>query len=162
MKITVVWIGKTASEPVAALIRGYADRIKHYMPFYVLEIPNVKNVNDVDKLRSAEGRLILKNVQHDDVVVLLDDKGKQYTSPEFADYINGRSLASVRNLVFVIGGAYGFSSEVYSRADGFLSLSRMTFSHQIIRPLFFEQIYRAMTILRGEPYHHEESLWSKK
>lgn len=157
-----MWVGKTTSDYVANMTDEYSDRIKHYLSFKVIELPNIKNVKEADLLRQAEGKMILKSLQNDDYVILLDDKGRQYTSLEFAGMINRHAVGSVRNMVFVIGGAYGFSKDVYERADGYLSLSKMTFSHQIIRPVFFEQIYRAMTILRGEPYHHEDSLWNKK
>ncbi len=164
MKFCVLWVGKTTASYFQEPIDLYVGRIKHYMPIEIVEIPDLRNTKSLDcqQVSEREGALILQQLRNDDYVVLLDDKGKQFSSMEFATWIQQRANSSVKRLVFVIGGAYGFSLDVYRRADSFLSISRMTFSHQIIRPIFLEQLYRAMTIQRGEPYHHEESLWNKK
>lgn len=161
MKISVIWIGKTSTDYINTAIETYVNRIKHYVPFKIIEIPEVKGITDTAELRVAEGNKILKTISSNDYLVLLDDKGEQFTSMQFAKYIDNMNIRSTANTVFVIGGAFGFSREVYRRANAFLSLSKMTFSHQIIRPLFLEQIYRAMTILKNEPYHHEDSLWNE-
>ena len=141
-------------------VADYAARIKHYMPLEIVELPDARGVakTDVNALRTAEGEAILRQLKPDDYVVLLDDKGRQYTSPQFSDQLQRLALSSTRRVVYVIGGAFGFSLDVYNRANALLSLSKMTYSHQMIRAIFLEQIYRAMTIARGEPYHHEESL----
>ena len=163
MKIAIIWVGKTSTAYVSAAIEEYVGRIKHYMPLEVITIPELKNTKSIPMpvQRDKEGELILKNIQNDDFVVLLDDKGKEFTSINFANWIDRLNHQGTKRLVFVIGGAYGFSQSVYDRSNNLLSLSKMTFSHQIIRPMFTEQLYRAMTILRGEPYHHEESLLKK-
>ena len=160
MKIQLLWVGRTAKSYVSEAIDEYAGRIGRYMPFETVQLADVKNAGHLtsSEVRDREGEMILRALRSDDMVVLLDDKGREYTSIEFASWIGGMANRSVRQLVFVIGGAYGFSQGVYDRADALLSISRMTFSHQIVRPIFLEQLYRAMTILRGEPYHHEESL----
>ncbi|MGM9804974.1 MAG: 23S rRNA (pseudouridine(1915)-N(3))-methyltransferase RlmH [Candidatus Aphodosoma sp.] len=162
MKIAIVWIGKTAVGYMQEAVADYAGRIRHYMPFELVDVPDVRGVakGDADALRIAEGQAVLRQLKPDDYVVLLDDKGRQYTSPQLAAEIERLSLSSARRVVYVIGGAFGFSLELYNRADALLSLSKMTFSHQMVRAVFLEQIYRAMTILRGEPYHHDESLFS--
>lgn len=135
----------------------YASRIWHYVPFSVVEIPELKNVSALsrEQIKEKEGELIMKNVKPTDWVVLLDEHGKEYRSLEFASMLEDKMTRIGKDIVFVVGGAYGFSDKVYSRADDKLSLSKMTFSHQIVRALFLEQLYRAFTIMRGEPYHHE-------
>ena len=127
------------------------------MPFQVVEIPELKNASALsrDQIKSREGELVLKNLRPSDEVILLDEKGREYRSTDFAALLQEKLSRSSRDLVFVIGGAYGFSPEVYSRADGKMSLSQMTFSHQMVRTIFAEQLYRAFTIIKGEPYHHE-------
>ncbi len=127
------------------------------MPFSVIEIPELKNTSSLSKARikDKEGDLILKNLKSTDRVILLDERGKEHRSIEFADEIRKMTLGSGKDIVFVIGGAYGFSEAVYDRCDGKISLSRMTFSHQMVRVIFTEQLYRAFTIIKGEPYHHE-------
>ena len=127
------------------------------MPFEIKESPELKNVSSLsrDQIRTAEGKLILKNLRDSDEVVLLDEHGREFRSVEFASMLEKRLSASSRDLVFVIGGAYGFSTEVYERASSKISLSKMTFSHQMVRTIFVEQLYRAFTIIRGESYHHE-------
>ena len=164
MKICVVWVGKTNDNSFSQCIDNYLNRIKHYLTLELMEIQDVKNAKsiEVNELRIREGNLILKSLKNDDYVILLDDKGKQYTSVEFSKKIESLNLSSKKRVVFVIGGAFGFSLDVYKRADDFLSLSKMTFSHQMIRILLVEQIYRSMTIIKGEPYHHEDSLFYKK
>lgn len=163
MKIALVWIGKTAVDYMQKAVADYAGRIKHYMPLELIEVADVRGVakGDANALRIAEGQAVMRQLKPDDYVVLLDDKGRQYTSPQLAAEIGRLNLTSTRRVVYIIGGAFGFSLEMYDRANAFLSLSKMTFSHQMIRAVFLEQIYRAMTILRGEPYHHEESLFDE-
>ena len=164
MKLAILWVGKTSTDYINKAIDTYVQRIGHYMPIEIIEVPDVKNAKNMDtaQLRQKEGELIIKQLRSDDYIVFLDDKGKQMSSTEFAYWIDKTNMnSSIKRLVFVIGGAYGFSLDAYKQAKSFLSISKMTFSHQIIRPILVEQIYRAMTILRGEPYHHEESLFSK-
>ena len=155
MKISLILIGKTADSRLESLINEYLDRIKHYIPFEIKTLEPKRGKQDSEALiKQQEGELILKAIPASADVVLLDERGKQYRSIEFADYLQ-KKMSSGRDLVFVVGGPFGFSQEVYDRANGQISLSKMTFSHQMIRLLFTEQIYRAMTILRHEPYHHE-------
>lgn len=148
--------GKTIDARLQSLIDDYQQRLKHYVPFELVVIPDIKNAKSLsqEQLKSAEGDAILSRLTPATDVVLLDEHGREYRSVEFADYLQ-KKMSSGRDLAFVIGGAYGFSPAVYERANGKLSLSQMTFSHQMIRIMAIEQIYRAMTILRGEPYHHE-------
>ena len=156
MKTLLLQVGKTVDKHLAACINDYADRIGHYIPFEICTIPELKNTKALseEQQKEREGELILKQLQSGDMVVLLDEHGKEWRSIEFATWL-GKKQQSVRRLVFVIGGPYGFSPDVYSYANEKISLSRMTFSHQMIRLIFVEQLYRAMTIMRGEPYHHE-------
>ena len=156
MKITLLVVGKTTSAQIESLIQEYQKRLTHYVPFALQVIPELKNTKALtpDQQKQAEGELILRAVAQNADLVLLDEHGKEYRSIEFADYIQ-KKMSSGRDVVFVVGGPYGFSEAVYQRANGKLSLSKMTFSHQMVRLFFVEQIYRAMTILRGEPYHHE-------
>ena len=156
MKTELLEIGKTVNKHFVAVINDYCERISHYMPFTVITIPDLKNTKALSEAqqKEREGELILKAIQSSDTVVLLDEHGTEYRSIEFASWLE-RQQHTARRLVFVIGGPYGFSSAVYSRADHMLSLSKMTFSHQMIRMTFCEQIYRACTIIKGEPYHHE-------
>ena len=153
MKTELIQIGKTVNKHFVAVINDYCERILHYMPFTVTTIPDLKNTKSLSEAqqKEREGELILKALQPSDTVVLLDERGTEFRSIEFASWLE-RQQHTARRLVFVIGGPYGFS---YSRADQMLSLSKMTFSHQMIRMTFCEQIYRACTIIRGEPYHHE-------
>ena len=165
MKLAILWVGKTANDYTSKAIDTYVQRIGHYMPIEIIEVPDVKNAKNMDtaQLRQKEGELIIKQLRSDDYVVFLDDKGKQMSSTEFAYWIDKTNMnSSIKRLVFVIGGAYGFSIDAYRQAKSFLSISKMTFSHQMIRTMLVEQIYRAMTILRGEPYHHEETLFYDK
>lgn len=156
MKITLLVVGKTTDARLDSLIDEYSARIKHYIPFSIQIIPELKNTKALSEpqQKSAEGELILKAVTANAMMVLLDEHGKQHRSIEFASWIQ-KKMSSGRDLTFVVGGPYGFSEAVYRRADEKISLSDMTFSHQMIRLLFTEQIYRAMTILKNEPYHHE-------
>jgi 23S rRNA (pseudouridine1915-N3)-methyltransferase len=133
------------------------SRLKHYIPFSIIEIPELENVSAMskDQIKTKEGELILKNIKPTDEVILLDEHGKEFSSVEFAKIIQDRISYGGKDMVFVIGGAYGFSEPVYKRANSKISLSRMTFSHQMVRAIFAEQLYRAFTIIKGEPYHHE-------
>ena len=154
MKILLM-VGKTTDARLVSLIDEYQQRLKHYVPFELVILPDIKNAKSLtqDQLKAAEGEAILAKVGTTEVV-LLDEHGAEYRSVDFASWLQ-KKMGSGRDLTLVIGGAYGFSPAVYERANGKLSLSQMTFSHQMIRLMAIEQIYRAMTILRGEPYHHE-------
>ena len=156
MKTLLIQVGKTVNKHFQAGINDYVERISHYMPFDVVTIPELKNAKNLseEQQKNAEGELILRQLQPSDTVVLLDEHGKEFRSIEFARWLEQKQLTA-RRLVFVIGGPYGFSPAVYGRANELLSLSRMTFSHQMIRLTFTEQVYRACTIIKGEPYHHE-------
>lgn len=156
MKITLLVVGKTTSAQVESLIQEYQKRLTHYIPFALQVIPELKNTKALtpDQQKQAEGELILRAVAQSADLVLLDEHGKEFRSIEFAYYMQ-KKMSSGRDVFFVVGGPYGFSEAVYQRANGKISLSKMTFSHQMVRLFFVEQIYRAMTILRGEPYHHE-------
>ncbi len=155
MKISLLVIGKTTDGRLVSLIDDYRQRLSHYVPFELVVIPDIKNAKSLtqDQLKAAEGEAILAKVGTTEVI-LLDEHGAEYRSVEFAEWLQ-KKMGSGRDLSLVIGGAYGFSPAVYQRANGKLSLSQMTFSHQMIRLMAIEQIYRAMTILRNEPYHHE-------
>ena len=157
MKITLLTVGKTDVRWVREGLDLYVSRLTHYVPFLLVEIPELKNVSALtkDQIKQKEGELILKQLKSSDEVVLLDEHGREMTSLEFARAIEGKMSRASRDIVFVIGGAYGFSLDVYGRADGKISLSKMTFSHQMVRTIFAEQLYRAFTIIKGEPYHHE-------
>ena len=155
MKTVLILVGKTTDKHFAAGIDDYASRISHYMPFEIVVIPELRNTKSLGEhqQKAAEGELILRQIQPSDTVVLLDEHGKERRSVEYARWLEQRSM-NARRLVFVIGGPYGFSPEVYQRADEKRSLSLMTFSHQMVRLIFTEQLYRACTIIKGEPYHH--------
>lgn len=157
MKISLMVIGKTDAYYFVEAIKEYESRLKHYIPFDIQILPDVKNTKSltVEQQKEKEGELIIKNLQAGDVLVLLDEKGKEFTSVQFASYIERKMHAVSKRLVFLVGGPYGFSEEVYQEASDKISLSKMTFSHQMIRLIFIEQLYRAMTILNNEPYHHE-------
>ena len=157
MKITLLTVGKTDRDWVKQGLDIYVSRLKHYIPFSVVEIPELKTVSALtkDQIKSREGELILKSIKPTDDVILMDERGKQYTSIELARVLQDKISYVGKDIVFIIGGAYGFSDAVYERANSKISLSRMTFSHQMVRAIFAEQIYRAFTIMRGEPYHHE-------
>ncbi len=157
MKITLLTVGKTDKDWVRQGMDIYVSRLKHYIPFSVVEIPELKNVSAMtrEQIKVREGELILRNIKPSDDMILLDERGKEYTSTELAKVIQDKISYAGKDMVYVIGGAYGFSDAVYQRANSKISLSRMTFSHQMVRAIFVEQIYRAFTIMRGEPYHHE-------
>ena len=156
MRVTLLTVGKTDIKWVSEGLEVYSSRLPHYIPFELREIPELKNVSAFtkDQIKTAEGKLILKALKDSDDLILLDERGKEFRSVEFADWLQ-KKFQNGRDLVFVIGGAYGFSQEVYARAGGMISLSKMTFSHQMVRTIFVEQLYRALTILKGESYHHE-------
>ena len=157
MKITLLTVGKTDRDWVRQGLDIYVSRLKHYIPFILTEIPELKNVSALskDQIKLKEGELILKNIRPADDVILLDEHGKEYSSVQLAKILQDKISYECKDIVFVIGGAYGFSDAVYERANSKLSLSKMTFSHQMVRTIFAEQLYRAFTIMKGEPYHHE-------
>ncbi len=157
MKIELMAVGKTQTRYLEEGVRIYTERICHYVPFTLTILPDIKATRSLTEAqqKEMEGQRIMAALQASDYVVLLDERGSQMTSREFASFIDRRMTAGLKRLVFVIGGAYGFPDNIYARADAKLSLSKMTFSHEMIRLFFTEQIYRAMTILRGEPYHHD-------
>ena len=156
MKIQLLLTGKTTDARLASLIDDYQQRLKHYVPFELVVIPDIKNAKSLsqDQLKTAEGEAILSRLTPAMDVLLLDEHGREFRSIEYADFLQ-KKMTSGKDLALVIGGAYGFSEAVYQRANGKISLSQMTFSHQMIRLIAIEQLYRAMTILRNEPYHHE-------
>ena len=157
MKICLLVIGKTDAGYVHAGVEEYEKRLKYYTSYEMQVIPDIKNRKSLTETqqREREGELIMGRLEGTDVVVLLDERGGEYTSKGFAEFLAQKMLAGVKRLVFVVGGPYGFSEQVYKRAQGKVSLSKMTFNHQMVRMIFAEQLYRAMTILKGEPYHHE-------
>lgn len=157
MKAVLLVIGKTDEPFLAQGINKYVERITRYMPFEVLVIPDLKNTKKLshNQQKDHEGRLLLKKTLPGDFIVLLDEKGKEFRSVQFAQWLNKIFLSGHKRVVFVIGGPYGFSQEVYKAAQAKFSLSKMTFSHQLIRLIFVEQFYRGHTILKNEPYHHE-------
>ena len=156
MKTELIVVGKTTSKHISACIDDYAERIGHYMPFTISVIPELKNTKAIteQQQKEREGEMILQRVSATDTLILLDEHGTEHRSIEFATWLQKKQL-SARRLVFVVGGPYGFSQQVYNRANEMISLSRMTFSHQMVRLVFTEQLYRACTIIKGEPYHHE-------
>ena len=156
MHITLLTMGKTDIRWVADGLEMYASRLSHYAPFQVREIPELKNAGalSAEQIKHREAELLLKAVKPQDTVILLDEHGDEYTSLQFASRLE-RWMQGGKDLVFVVGGAYGFATEMYDRASSKLSLSKMTCSHQLVRTVFAEQLYRAFTILRGEPYHNE-------
>src|ERR1700744_2411538 len=157
MKITLLLIGKTEDAYLREGISKYLNRLRHYIRIDFIEIPELKNTKALtqEQQKTKEAELILKKLLPADHVILLDEKGVQLTSQQFADYLDKKAISSVNNLVFIVGGPYGFDQSVYQRANDKLSLSKMTFSHQMVRLFFVEQLYRAFTIIKGEPYHHE-------
>lgn len=157
MKIKLLAVGKTDQPALNELIDNYQKRLKHYITFEIEIIPDVKNAKSLNQsqLKEKEGQLILSKIQSGDVMVLLDEKGKHFRSIEFSDYLQKKMNAATKQLIFVIGGPFGFSDAVYDTAQEKISLSKMTFSHQMIRLFLTEQIYRSFTILKNEPYHHE-------
>lgn len=156
MKTILILVGKTNDKHFVAGINDYAERISHYMPFEIVTLPELKNTKSLseEQQKVMEGDMIAKLLQPSDTVVLLDEHGKKMRSVEYAVWLQ-RTANNARRLVFIIGGPYGFSPAIYQRANDKISLSRMTFSHQMVRLIFTEQLYRACTIIKGEPYHHE-------
>ncbi|GGH21529.1 23S rRNA (pseudouridine(1915)-N(3))-methyltransferase RlmH [Mucilaginibacter phyllosphaerae] len=157
MKITFITVGKTEDAYLKEGIEKYVKRLKHYTKLELVDIPELKNTKALteEQQKAKEAELILKKITVQDHVILLDENGLEFTSVQFANYINKRSVSSSANLIFIVGGPYGFDQLVYQRANDKLSLSRMTFSHQMVRLFFVEQLYRAYTIIKGEPYHHQ-------
>jgi 23S rRNA (pseudouridine1915-N3)-methyltransferase len=157
MKIVLTVVGKTTDKHFVASIQEYVQRICHYVPFFIEVIPELKGTKNLSEKeqKEREGELILRFFQSGDYIVLLDERGNERRSIEFAQWMQKKMSAGLKRLIFVVGGPYGFSEAVYAAAQEKVSLSQMTLSHQMIRLLFVEQIYRAMTILNGEPYHHE-------
>ena len=157
MQIELIVVGKTDSKEVTALVEMYQKRVNHYCRFAITTLPDLRNTKNLSSQQQnqREGERILDQLTESDYVVLLDEHGDELRSVEFAQWMRKRMVSGLKRLVFVIGGPYGFSDEVYRRANQKISLSKMTFSHQIVRAIFAEQIYRAFTILNNEPYHHE-------
>jgi len=155
MRITLLESGKTKDSFIREGVELFRRRIVHYVPFRIETLPDLKNTRNLTmkEVQEQEGQFILKALKPGDFMILLDERGKEFHSISFAEYLNGLE-GRVNHLLFVIGGPYGFSEEVYKRADALLSLSKLTFSHQLVRVIFMEQLYRAYTILKGEPYHH--------
>ena len=156
MRIKLLVVGKTTDSRIVSLIDDYQNRLKHYVPFSLEVLPELRNAKSLseEQQKTAEGEMILKAVSAAEEMILLDEHGKEFRSMEFSEYLQ-KKMSAGRDIVFVVRGPYGFSEAVYARANGKISLSKMTFSHQMVRLFFVEQIYRAMTILRHEPYHHE-------
>lgn len=157
MEIILLTVGKTTTSYIQSGIDEYCKRLKHYVPFSIKSLQDIKNSKKLSESqqKEEEGKLILANITSSDQVVLLDERGDLLTSRAFSVFLQKGMGSGRKRMIFIIGGPYGFSPEVYSRADCLLSLSRMTFSHEMIRLFFTEQVYRAMTIIRGEPYHHD-------
>lgn len=157
MKVILLAIGRTVEKHYITAINDYTERVKHFIPFDMEVIPELKNTRSlsIDQQKEKEGELILKALQPGDFIVLLDENGKEYRSIEFASWVEKKMANVNKRLVFIIGGPYGFSEKVYQASQEKISLSKMTFSHQMVRLVFVEQLYRAMTILNGSPYHHE-------
>ena len=157
MKISLVVIGKTNGKFLIDGINEYTKRLSFYIPFYIVYLPDIKNNKKLsfEQQKTQEGAILLGEIDKSDYVVLLDEHGKEFTSIEFSRYIEKKMTTVSKRLVFVVGGPYGFSNEVKERANEKISLSKMTFSHEMIRLIFTEQLYRAMTIINNEPYHHE-------
>jgi len=157
MRIKVICIGKTDQSYLIEGEQIYLKRLMHYISVEKIEIPDLKKQKNLsrDQIKQLEGKEILNRINAHDAVYLLDERGKVYSSIDFSEFLQQQFNLSLKNVVFVIGGAYGFSDEVYARAKGMISLSKLTFSHQMVRLFFIEQLYRALTILRDEPYHHE-------
>ncbi len=157
MKIILLTVGKSTNPHLIKLQEEYQNRLKFYIPFEIIVIPELKNNKNLSAAEQLEKEadLILKQLETNDETILLDENGKQFNSVGFSDFIAKKMLASHKRMIFVVGGPYGFSDRIYKRANGMVSLSQMTFSHQMVRLFFIEQLYRAMTILKGEPYHHQ-------
>lgn len=157
MNLTLLAIGKTDNAELEILVKEYENRLGHYIKFEFKALPDIKNTKNlsIERQKQKEGVLLLKSLSPTDVLVLFDERGKQFSSKEFAHELQKRMNSGIKNLVFVIGGPYGFSKEVHLRANQKISLSKLTFSHQMVRLFVVEQLYRAFTILRNEPYHHD-------
>lgn len=157
MNIKLIAVSPTAAAYLREGIASYVSRLQHYIKFEYLEIAPVKKTKSISQseLKLIEGKALLKYINPSSVVILLDEKGREHSSLEFSEFIQKQMNSGIKNIVFIVGGAFGFSDEVYKRANQKLSLSRMTFSHQMVRLFFVEQLYRAFTIIKGEPYHHE-------
>lgn len=157
MEITLLTVGKTSTGYIQTGIDEYCKRLRRYVPFNIKCLPDIKNTRSLSEpqQKAAEGNLILNELSSSDLAVLLDERGEMPTSRGFSEFLQKGMASGRKRMVFVVGGPYGFSPEVYARADAKLSFSRMTFSHEMIRLFFTEQVYRAMTILKGEPYHHD-------
>ncbi|WP_374442403.1 23S rRNA (pseudouridine(1915)-N(3))-methyltransferase RlmH [Epilithonimonas sp.] len=157
MRINLICIGKTDDKEIVSLMKYYLPRIPKHWNFELMEIPDVKNAKNLnpEQLKKEEAKLFQNNIDASDLVIILDEKGKQFTSREFSEKIDFWMGSSVKKIHFLVGGAYGFSEEIYSRANEKIALSKMTFTHQMIRLFFVEQIYRAATILQGKPYHND-------
>ena len=157
MKGVLIVVGKTTDKRFEAITQEYIERIRHYIPFTIEVIPELKNTKGLsqDEQKKREGELIQKNLQPGDYIVLLDEHGSERSSMDFSSWMQKKMAAGPKRLVFIVGGPYGFSDAIHQKGNEEISLSRMTLSHQMIRMFFVEQIYRAMTILNGEPYHHE-------
>ena len=156
MKIKLIAIGKTDSKDLQPLIEEYSKRLSFYVSFNFEIIPDIKNAKNLSKKQQkiAEGNELLKRIEKSDTIIILDEKGKTFSSVEFSVFLQKKMNSGLKNLIFMIGGPYGFSEEIYQRANAKISLSTMTFSHQMVRLFFIEQLYRGFTILRNEPYHH--------
>lgn len=156
MKITLITVGKTDSKQLQLLQDEYGKRLKHYIGFEILVIPDIKNSKNLseEQQKKLEGEEILKQIAASEPFILLDEKGKSFSSTQFSAFLQKKMNSGLKNLIFVIGGPYGFSDEIYRRSSEKISLSSMTFSHQMVRLFFIEQLYRGFTILRNEPYHH--------
>jgi len=157
MKITLLVIGKTAEKYLKEGVHEYENRIKHYLPFEIIELPAIKSSAKIsfNKQKEMEADLLMKKIVKYDYIVLLDEKGEERESKDFAVFIEKQMNSGIKNLLFIVGGPYGFDEIIYAKATRKISLSKMTFSHQMIRLIFVEQLYRAMTIIRNEAYHHE-------
>lgn len=157
MKVKLLLVGKTVESYLRKGIEDYSSRLKHYVPFEIVEMADLKQTSALsrDQVKQREGEMILRQIKDQDMVILLDEHGKRYTSTLWARHLEQTMAHSSRDLVFVAGGCYGFSEQVYARSQEMVSLSDMTFSHQLVRLIFVEQLYRAFTIIKGEPYHHE-------
>lgn len=157
MRIHVMFIGKTMGKLFQEAISDYQQRLTHYVPFAIEEVPDLKNTKSLteEQQKEKEADMVFDRLQSGDVLVLLDEKGKEFTSREFSTFLENKMHTVNKRLVLLIGGPYGFSQRIYDAAQGKISLSKMTFSHQMVRLFFVEQIYRAFTIMRGEPYHHD-------
>lgn len=157
MKISLIYVGKTGKSFLIEGEKEYTQRVKRYVPFEIIELSDIKNAKkrSEDEIKKLEAKEILKKVKPNDFLILLDEKGKEFTSVGFSKYLQKRFNAGNQRIVFLIGGPYGFDASIYQRANNKIALSQLTFSHQMIRMFFIEQLYRGLTILKNEPYHHQ-------